>query len=332
MKKSGFILPLTIIIIFAIAILVIHMLTRSSSISPFQHMIFDREKAKQIALMGVTIAQAQLTGPFKTDKQKQTWYKDFFKHLNMWQNFKLTYEADGINAEIQIYVSCEQGKIPINALWNFKDKKFVTSIDVKKLLNTIYFATGQRQEGKVITELEAIFKLFEQPLEDLTNLFVNNYFKGLGFHWLPQPPEKEQRVNGTQEVLLSDIFTIGTTESKINPLFLTPGMKKLFELNKGDQKPKEQDEALKKLVEGIKDSIDWKTNWDKLLEPLYGKRYENLPKPFTQLLDTSSRASLISVVSYGKVGSVTQKVLALLDQNLEANDRVTYTIQKLYWI
>ena len=295
-------------------------------------MIFDREQAKQIALMGVTIAQAQLTDPFKTDKQKQAWYKNFFKHLNTWQNFKLTHESDGIDAEIQIYVSCEQGKIPLNALWNFKDKKFVTTVDVKKLLNTIYFATGQRQEGKVITELEAIFKLFERPLEDLTSLFVNNYFKGLAFHWLPQPPEKEQRMKDVQEVLLSDIFTVGTTESKINPLFLTPGMKKLFELDKGDQKPKQQDEALKKLVESIKDSIDWKNDWDRLLEPLYGKRYENLLKPFAQLLETNSRASLISVVSYGKVGSVTQKVLAVLGQNLEADGRVTYIIQKFYWI
>ena len=113
---------------------------------------------------------------------------DFFKHINTWQTFTLKYDIDGIDAEIHIYISCEEGKIPLNALWNFKNKKFIApeKIDVKKLLQNIYFTSaGKKQEEKLISELESVLKNFDKPLEDLTDLFAHAYFKGLASTFLP---------------------------------------------------------------------------------------------------------------------------------------------------
>ena len=342
LRKKGFILPLTIIIIFAISALVVRLLTRATSLAPLQRLALDREQAKQVALMGVTLAQAQLTGPFKSDKDKQAWYKAIFKNLNHWQKFDLKYEHDGIDAEIQIYISCEQGKIPINALWNFKDKKFIAAekFDVKKNLGNLFFsnADGDRQEGKVIDELEKTLKNFDYPLEDLTDLFVNKYFKSLASRFLPQPVTQQGSAEKpVQQMSFADIFTTGSSElATLQPLFLSTGVKKIFELKsvEGDDKTKE--EALKKLISGIKESMDWKTQWDQLLSPLYGKKYASLPQPLTKLFAATVGASEISVVSYGKVGNVTQKVLVFLSstpaQKSEPDGRVTYTIKKLYWL
>ena len=47
-KKSGFILPLTVIIVFAISSLVIRLLNRATALVPVQRLVFDREQAKPV--------------------------------------------------------------------------------------------------------------------------------------------------------------------------------------------------------------------------------------------------------------------------------------------
>ena len=99
-----------------------------------------------------------------------------------------------------------------------------------------------------------------------------------------------------------------------------------------EREEKKKEDATKKMIEGIKDTLEWKTAWDQLLLPLNGKKYESLPQPLTKLFAPAVGASEISVVSYGKVGNVTQKVLVVLSQTLESDGRVAYTIKKLYWL
>lgn len=332
-RKSGFILPLTIIIVFAISTLMIRLLTRATALAPVQRMVFDREQAKQIALMGVTLVQAQLTGPFKSEKDKQTWYKEFFKNLNQWQTFTLKQKADGIDATIQLYMSCEQGKIPLNALWDFKEKKWIAvdKLDVKKLLANLILSRSGNQE-KVLEPLEAALKKFDKPVEDLTALFVHDYFKGLAPEFYPLPASAEQGgEKPKKELNFADVFTVGTSELTLQPPFLSAGVQAAFDLKKVSEEKKIED-AMKKVIEGLKDSLEWKTAWDQLMFPLYGKKYESLPQPLTKLFSSTVGASEISVVSYGKVGNVTQKLLVLLNQNLESDGRVTYAIKKLYWL
>ena len=321
------------IIVFAISSLVIRLLNRATALVPVQRLVFDREQAKQIALMGVTLAQAQLAGPFKTDKEKQAWYKEFFENLNEWQDFELKQEVDGIDADIEIYMSCEQGKIPLNALWNFKEKKIIGTdkLDVKKLLAHLILthAGEQSKEGQVLEALETALKKFDKPLEDLTDLFTDSFFKGLAAQFYPTPEEEKSEKPGLR---FTDIFTIGTAElATVQPLFLSADVKEMFGLQKAGEEKKKED-ATKKMIEGIKDTLEWKTAWDQLLLPLNGKKYESLPQPLTKLFASAVGASEISVVSYGKVGNVTQKVLVVLSQTLESDGRVAYTIKKLYWL
>lgn len=338
-NKSGYILPLTMIIIFSISAVIVRLLVRSTAMVPVRKMVLEREQAKQLALMGVTVVQAQLTGQIKTAKEKQKFYKQMLLNLNRWQTFALQEEVDGIDGQIQIYMSCEDGKIPLNALWDFEKKKFVPSdkIDVKKLLAHVGFGQrgSKKQERFLVDELERVLKNYEYPLEDVTQLFDDTYFKGLAAQWLPSPPRQQEEQPGAVpqiEPLLSDFFTVERTDATIQPLFLSASVKDVFELNQAPSDVKQYEEDVQKIMSSLKDSIDWKTQWNALLSKPYGQPYEKLLPAFSKLFNTAVGASVISVVCYGNVGAVTQKVLAILSQNIEQDGRVMYNIRKLYWL
>lgn len=339
--SSGYILPLAMIIIFSISAVIVRLMVRSTAMIPVRKMVLEREQAKQLALMGVTIVQAQLTGKIKTEKEKQKFYKQMLLNLNRWQTFALQEEVDGIDGQIQIYMSCEDGKIPLNALWDFEKKKFVPSdkIDVKKLLAHVGFGQrgSKKQDRFLVDELERVLKNYEHPLEDVTQLFDDTYFKGLASQWLPSPPrKKEDQSGGTStskvEPLLSDFFTVERSDATVQPLFFSASVKEVFELNQAPSDDKKYEEDVQKIISSLKDSLDWKTQWNTLLSKPYGQQYEKLLPAFSKLFNTAVGASVISVVCYGNVGAVTQKVLAILSQNIEQDGRVMYNIRKLYWL
>jgi hypothetical protein len=93
--------------------------------------------------------------------------------------------------------------------------------------------------------------------------------------------------------------------------------------------------AIKKWVEPFKPEAKWDQDWDKMLAPLYGKKFDALPKFIKLLLVTKFGPTVFSVLSYGKVGEVTQRFLAIIEKG-EPSDkkdgRATVTIKKLYWL
>lgn len=335
---SGYILPLAMIIIFSISAVIVRLLVRSTALIPVRKMVLEREQAKQLALMGVTLVQAQLNVPVKTEKEKQAFYTTLLMHVNRWQTFALHEEADGIDGQIHIYMSSEDGKIPLNALWDFEKKKFVAQdkVDVKKLLGTVTLGSrgSKKDERAIIDELERALKKHEHQLEDITQLFDEAYFKGLAVRWLPSPPHKKetQESEAKVEILLSDVFTVERGDATVQPIMLSASVKKIFEMTQAPADEKKYEEDVKKIVSGIKDSMNWQTQWNDLLAKPYGQKYEKLLPSFSKLFTTAVGASVISVVCYGNVGTVTQKVLAILSQNNDQDGRVMYTIRKLYWL
>lgn len=336
---SGYILPLAMIIIFSISAVIVRLLVRSTAMIPVKKMVLEREQAKQLALMGVTLVQAQLHAPFKTEKEKQKLYETLLLQLNHWQTFALKEDIDGLDGQLQIYVSSEDGKIPLNALWDFEKKKFVTNdkVDVKNLLGRVGFSKrgSKKQERALIDELERVLKKYDYPLDDITQLFEDTYFKGLATQWLPSPHQKQQQDQESKnkvEALISDFFTVERTDATVQPLFFSASVKEVFDMTQAPTDEKKYGEDVKKITGSLKDSINWQTQWNELLSKPYGKTYDKILPSFSKLFSTAVGASVISVVCYGNVGTVTQKVLAMLSQNNDQDGRVMYTIRKLYWL
>lgn len=335
-KKQGYILPLAIIIIFSISAVLVRLLTRTTAMIPVKRMVVEREQAKQLALMGVTLVQAQLNAPMKTEKDKKAFYEQLLLKLNRWQTFTFKEDVDGLDGQLQLYISSEDGKIPLNALWDFEKKKFVAAdkVDVKQLLGNVGFKQrgAKQQERALVDELERVLKKYDHPLEDITQLFDDSYFKGLAAQWLPTPPKKEDKEPEKGQALLSDFFTVERADATIQPLLFSTSVKEVFELTQAPADEKKYEEDIKKITGSLKDSINWQAQWNDLLSKPYGQKYEKLTPAFSKLFNNAVGASLISVVCYGNVGTVTQKVLALLAQNTQQDGRVMYNIRKLYWL
>lgn len=351
-RSMGFILPLAMIIVFSITAVVIRLMTRAMVNLPLKTMVLEREQAKQIALMGVNVVRAQLTGCVQQDKEKKEWYEKFLTILNCWQTFTLQEKSDGIEGLIQVYVSSEEGKIPLNAFWDFKNKKFVEKniVDVKALLGSLFLAQqggnskeqGTSTTSSILEALEKVLKNIDDPLEDITQLLTEESFKKLmpaspdDTLFAPARPKSSDKPAKHPSIILGDLFTVNRNEPTIQPLFFSSSVKAILELQQPSDDKEKKKEALKNILEKLKDPVDWSKQWNDLLAKFYGKTYDKLSAALTKIfnpsVEASSLKSLISVVSYGKVGNVTQKVLALLSAELAPNNCVTYNIRKLYWL
>lgn len=145
MKKQGYILIFTLLIIAAVMIITTYITVRSRIYIPFVRMAINREKAKILALSGLEIARAQLSKSFiKEETKKDTvsrtqsatekkpeitehvqLLKTILPSINRWNTYTLTHEIDGINAIIKVCIMCEEGKINLNKVYNFEKKRFI---------------------------------------------------------------------------------------------------------------------------------------------------------------------------------------------------------------
>lgn len=317
-------------IVLGMTFLVTRLLNRALASSRVNQMFIEREKAKELALSGIAIGQALLV---HEEKKQQDFFQELFLNLNRWQTFDLDEKVDGVDGQIKIYMSCEDGKLPLNVLWEFEKQQFFTdkNIDVRKLLDGVILqTTGKKQKDKkIVDELERFLKKRDMPLEALSEFLVDDYFKGTARTMFLEPSQKDGK---TVPLVLSDIFTLINFERKIQPLFLSAGTLEIFGLKQWPEDVKKRKEIIKPLASKLKNSIEWQKEWDGMLGKLYGKAYNKLPSSFAQLFDSTIGATTISVLSYGKIGTVTQKVYAIIERVVSTDKCVTYAVRKLYWI
>jgi hypothetical protein len=192
-SKSGFIIPLTLMILSISIMIVSYIYIRTSVFIPYIDVMAKREQAKMLALGGVNIALEQMLkkdkdGPSinsgrmeskKTDtpdsgranaensrSQKPDPAKQLLKNtlpaLNRMQTFALKEEVDGLKGEIQIMISCEAGKIPINDVWDFEAQKFIELEDGASGQNVVIQPGGKKLDKKTWKDiLQELFKRIE---------------------------------------------------------------------------------------------------------------------------------------------------------------------------
>ena len=132
---------------------------RSSVFLPFMHTMYDREKAKVLAMGGLQIAIQQLSQFDEAESEQTTnsqaagqqpasaqtanqqaagqqtkpkqeaggplqLFTRIMPIINRWQTFPLQKKIDGIDGSIQMCLVCEEGKINLNRIYNFDKSKF----------------------------------------------------------------------------------------------------------------------------------------------------------------------------------------------------------------
>ncbi len=153
-------------------------------------------------------------------------------------------------------------------------------------------------------------------------------------HIFYEPPsEKEEK----RPLYLTDIFTLWSGKKTLQPWLFSDSMSGILDLQRatsGDVEKRKQ--SLNKWLENFKQKISLPDDWENVFEPLYEKDFGSLPKGIEAFLSFTFEPETFSVLSYGKVGDVTQKLFAIIQRTVSTKkDReqsIAVTIKKIYWI
>jgi hypothetical protein len=381
-RKPGYIVLLAVMIIAAMSAVVTSIINRVLVYNRLQQVLVDREQARLLALSGIQIAIAQLSAedtPEATDKSKKEPEKkvvnkmgDELKKvlpiLNRWQEFALTQEQGGVAGSCEIYLTAEQGKINLNALYDFKKKQFVktalhpsTPLRMSEGERSTGQQPGKNQQdarkaqpeaakqspvdgqkivqaagdlfpikGQVFAEVVGdILKQRGKPLADVTELLQDKKMQKLRDMIFVSREGKDKK----SKPALLDLFTVETSSDNKNglqPAVLSRSVGLMLQLKDLSSVDKK---VIDKLIEQLKPltgAVQWQQQWDKILSPVYGKQYNALNNDIRQLFATEFETLSFSVVSYGKFKNTLVKVYAVIKKRVQEPHE--YCIKKLYWI
>lgn len=337
-KNSGFILVLALMILTVVLVITTQIFNAGNIFSLISRTAIDREKAKRLALSGVQIAMAELfTGTGEQPEEQKKLLSTLVPVINRWQTIELTAERDGFEGELRVCVVCEQGKFNLNTFYDFQKKKFIDedkpSGGMRKVAEDLFRRVRDLMGGKdLFPAFEKLLKERGYPFNDVTELFASpdfSVFKNAVFY---APPQAEQQVK--RPIYLTDLFTVSVATTALEPWLFSDAVCAVFDLARpayGDVKKRSED--LKNSLPLLKQKMNWNADWDAVLRPLYGKDFTSLPKDIDSLLNSQFEPSTFSVVSYGKVGKISQRVLVVVDKHSKKRSGASpYIIKRMYWI
>lgn len=361
-SPPGYILIVSLLMLATLTTIATYIMTRGSIYVPFMRTIQEREKAIVLARGGIEIARAQLSyvydqeeseksetsKPGETKKPSinqqiddQLFLMDFIPTINRWQYFGLTEQNDGIDGSIRICTMCEEGKINLNTIYDYKKKQFIgkgqQTGDWDAFMQEICKKIEQAEGGTdVFKALSSFLKKRTYKLIDVTELLHIPAFSVFKARQRYQPPSLQHTPDSKAPLYLADIFTVDSHKKTINPWVFSNALAILLELPTvhADDTVKRL-ESVEEWFKEFRQPKTWKTDWTALLQPMYQKDLSHLPKNIEVLFDTSTNPRIFSVISEAQVGTVTRQLYALLERTKRTHHNKTqYNVQikKLYWL
>ena len=326
-KKPGFVLIMSFVIL-ALIVLLTEQLLRSVYVgSSFIKAMNEREYAEIAALSGINIAIAQLSehdyaaksdpaeqakgSSEKKETAAQLFIKNILPKLNRWQFFKLDQKNDGVDLEVQICLSCEDGKININDVFDFETQAMRE--DISTLLKGLQIK-DKVPAGAFYEKIKDFFTQRKKKIHDISELCTIPEFETLDLSYKPpQAPEKKTaKHEANADIALRDFFTVWSSGS-LDAMMLSDSVSAVFEL----RRPLANDaETMKDKFKQIAAGFDPKMYADvdelwQLLEPLYQHK-PRLSAELKGLFSKQFGPAVYSVLSYGRVGNVEQRLLAIV--------------------
>lgn len=347
MKKNNASVLLFSLMIISIIIMMTEQMIRSVMVGAgFTKTMVNREHARMLALGGINIAIAQLTynkdkkneSEKNKDKDKATekqsevnaeseldadgkkitplqhFVFNLLSNLNRWQTFELDPKIDGIAGTVKICVTSEHGKININNAFDFKKQEFKK--EFISLLGGLEIP-GKLKPGEFFNKISEFLKKREKKLYDVSELLNVPGLEGFDADPFYDPPIllKKEGIQQNKSLALQDIFTIWTDDAKIDPLLLSDALCCILNIARPRaDDAKKYKERYKKLAMEFKDDWgkDWDANW-KRLEGVYGPKPKLLSN-IKDILVEKFNPKVYSVLSYGRVGQIEQRVLAVIKE------------------
>jgi hypothetical protein len=292
--------------------------------SKFDTSMIDRERAEMIALGGINLAMTQLTleqeaaPPDKKLSALAAFLGRVLPSLNRWQTFTLKDEIDGLDGEVKICISCENGKIDINEAFDFKKKKFKP--DYEKLIKTLRLTSDRRLGGKtgdLHKKLVEYLKTRNRKIDDLSELIEEPKLEIPKFFYTP-PEKNVKRPRASKpnvDLALSDVFTVWGKSEKLEALFLSDALCSILEFRRPAAHDAElRAEKFKSVIKNFNPTLGQNDEkyW-KIIRPVYEPKSSFKIKD-RKIFSSKFEPKVYSVLSSGKVGAVEQQVLAIIEK------------------
>lgn len=363
-NKNGYILILTMLMIAGITAIVTYIFNRGMVQSSLASTIIAREKARALALGGLQVALAQISysQPIKPPEKQQgasapgapvqphpnpeqeaakELMMTILPTLNRFQTFELQEPVDGVDGMLSIALMSEEGKINLNEIFDFKTQKFKNegkpTGDWKKILQELCKKIDSATRGQdLFAALTAAYKKQEGvKFDDVTQLLLAKPFEVFKSHIYYEPPHKDLK-QVKRPLYLTDIFTVDSTNSNLDPWFFSDSMLAVLDIKRaqlGDEVQRTKE--VKNWLQKYKTVTNWKADWAAFLKPLYEKDFVQLPKLLEGVLVSSAQPTVFSVRVHANVGSVEQQLFAIIERvGHSQKDEIVYAgkIKKLYWL
>lgn len=358
-NRDGFVMPIAFFLASAIAIVAMVLYTLASTYAPLLQTMIKREKARMIALGGIEIARAQLAQAFiekkedqkneraakeevnkqsPQDKQAMKFLSYFLPLLNQWQKYSLVFEDNKAVGSISLCITSEEGKIDLNAIYDFKKHDFKghgTSSwrpIVQALCEKLQIAVGGEN---LFTALDRFLKRRRYPLNDITELLSEKEFKAFGNRIFLEPSPDEKR-----QFFLTDLFTVHSGKATIDPWLFSGSIITVLGFPKSENKEKESIQAR---LKGFRTFARWPQDWAIRMTPRYAVQLQSLPKGVEFVLSMFFDPRHFLIISYGTYAQVTQKLAAVLErrplkqepsqqESSEADVAHDIVVKRVYWL
>jgi|SRR5579872_1215409 len=353
--RQGYIFMVTLFMVAGMTAVATYIYMRGTAYIPYMHTMIEQQKAKLVAMGGVQIGIRQLTyveqntdakkdgnkqAEQKTMSDAQQLYMRIFPALNRWQVFELRKAVDGIDAVIRVCIMCEEGKLDLNQIYDFKRKQFkgqgATQADMKKVMELvckrIESSMGMRE---LLPALERFLKKRGYPLNDVTQLVTIPEWSTYNNHLFYEPTEVS-KPQAKPILYLTDIFTVYSGKMTIEPRLFSDAWLGIMGMPQALQgQVKERSELIQKLGKEFKQTVQWKTDWNTQLKPIYQKELQSLPKGLDSVLSVNFEAQQFLLRVESTVGKVTQRLVVVVDRAKKAQaEKAEYEgiIKKMYWL
>ncbi|HTM06282.1 MAG TPA: hypothetical protein VL201_03485 [Patescibacteria group bacterium] len=359
-KKSGYILVLTMIMMAALSAIVVYIFNRGMTAIPLVGLVIEREKAKMVALSGVEVARSLIVAvhdtaegsskreetetsslkPENTAKQPQNVDQKVVQQLlpmmGRWTTYLLKEHIDGTDGELKICITCEDGKINLNKIFDFKTHKFVGEgaqigswkIMLEALLKQVETAT---KTTGLFAALESFLKTQKGPLEEVTQLLLIPAFAPFADKLYVQAPEGLKEI--VSSIALTDLFTLYSASTSFEPWFLSTSVQLACGIGINMSTVQQRTKDVMQWTKNFKPSAQWKTDWNVTLKNVYTKEFNALPKGLDNFFAGSFKPTFFGVFVQGTVGKVTQKIYAIIERTRHShNNQIVYdsVVRKLY--
>lgn len=358
-EGRGFILVTSLIITTLFVFLVTYLSYRTTTFISFAKTSIDREKAYALALGGIQIGMSQLVPPVDQEKQKEqagpkqqkeqkkqaeqaaqskALLTSILPPLNRWQAFELREDVDGLDGEIKVCIASEDGKIDINAIYDFKKHAFLGEGKSERNWKTgmkILFARIEQAVGaeNLFDSFEQFLKKRNKPVDDITELINAKGFDAFKNKLFYQPPTTGDTKH---PIFLTDLFTVWSLKPSVQPWLFSDSICAILGLQRAkDDDIDKRSESVQQWLRDFKLNVRWSADWDNLMIPLYGKDYNSLPKNIDTVLSSQFEPHFFSILSVGKYGEVEQRLLAIVQKVIldqKNKQKFDIKIRKLYWL